>query len=135
MGRPLLILVDTHVVLWLLSDPARLSKAAHAAIADARRNGGGLAICGITLLEIATAKLNGRISLTVSLESFLKDVEERFVVLPISARACARTLALPAGYPKDPADRVIGATALVEGMGLVTADREIRRAKVVRTIW
>jgi PIN domain nuclease of toxin-antitoxin system len=130
-----LILLDTHVVLWLLSDPARLSKAAHAAIDDARRNGGGLAICGITLLEIATANLNGRVSLTVSLESFLKDIEERFVVLPISARACARTLTLPGGYPKDPADRVIGATALVEGMSLVTADREIRRAKVVRTIW
>jgi PIN domain nuclease of toxin-antitoxin system len=135
MGRSLLILVDTHVVLWLLSDSARLSKAARSAIDDARRNGSGLAICGITLLEIATAKLNGRISLSVSLESFLKDVEERFVVLPISALACARTLALPAGYPKDPADRVIGATALVEGMSLLTADREIRRAKVVRTIW
>src|ERR1700721_762150 len=118
MGRSLLILVDTHVVLWLLSDPTRLSKAAHAAIDDARRNGGGLAICGITLLEIATAKLNGRISLSVSLESFLKDVEERFVVLPISARACARMLALPAGYPKDPADRMIGATAIGEGIGL-----------------
>ena len=130
-----MILVDTHVVLWLLSDPARLSKAARAAIEDARRNGGGLAICGITLLEIATANLNGRISLTVSLESFLKDVEERFVLLPISARACARTLSFPAGYPKDPADRVIGATALVEGISLVTADREIRRAKVAKTIW
>lgn len=130
-----MILLDTHVVLWLLTDPVRLSKAARAAIDDVRRNGGGLAICGITLLEIATANLNGRISLTMSLESFLKDVEERFVVLPISARACARTLTLPAGYPKDPADRVIGATALVEGMGLVTADRVIRRAKVVRTIW
>ncbi len=130
-----MILLDTHVVLWLLTDPVRLSKAARAAIDDVRRNGGGLAICGITLLEIATANLNGRISLTMSLESFLKDVEERFVVLPISARACARTLTLPAGYPKDPADRVIGATARGEGMGLVTADREIRRAKVVKTIW
>ena len=47
----------------------------------------------------------------------------------------ARTLTLPASYPKDPADRVIGATALVEGMVLVTADTAIRRAKVVRTIW
>jgi len=130
-----LILLDTHVVLWLLSDPARLSKAAHAAIDDARRNGGGLAICGITLLEIATANLNGRVSLTLSLESFLDELERRFVVLPINARICARMLSLPAGYPKDPADRVIGATALVEGMSLVTADREIRRAKVVRTIW
>ena len=70
-----------------------------------------------------------------SLEDFLRVVEERFVVLPISARACARMLSLPADYPKDPADRVIGATALVEGLSLVTADREIRRAKVVRTIW
>jgi PIN domain nuclease of toxin-antitoxin system len=54
-----LILLDTHVVLWLLSDPVRLSKAAQDAIDDVRRNGSGLAICGITLLEIATANLNG----------------------------------------------------------------------------
>jgi PIN domain nuclease of toxin-antitoxin system len=130
-----LILLDTHMVVWLALAPERISKIARAAINEARHNGGGLAICGITLLEIATANLNGRISLAMSLESFLKDVEERFVVLPISARACARTLSLPAGYPKDPADRAIGATALVEGMSLVTADREIRRAKVVKTIW
>ncbi len=130
-----MILLDTHVVVWLALAPERISKIARAAIDEARQNDDGLAICGITLLEMATANLNGRISLSMSLESFLRDVEERFVVLPISARACARTLTLPAGYPKDPADRVIGATALVEGMGLVTADREIRRAKVVRTIW
>jgi len=76
-----------------------------------------------------------RIQLAMSIESFLHELERKFVVLPINARVCARMLSLPAGYPKDPADRVIGATALVEGMGLVTADREIRRAKVVRTIW
>jgi hypothetical protein len=38
-------------------------------------------------------------------------------------------------YPKDPADRIIGATALVEGLFLLTADRGIRRSKAVRTIW
>jgi PIN domain nuclease of toxin-antitoxin system len=130
-----LILLDTHVVLWLLSDPDRLSKGAKAAIDDARQNEAGLAVSGITLIEIATATGRGRVSLDMSLESFLRDVEERFVVLPISARACARMLTLPASYPRDPADRVIGATALVEGMGLVTADRGIRRAKVVKTIW
>jgi PIN domain nuclease of toxin-antitoxin system len=130
-----LILLDTHVVVWLALAPDRVSRIARAAIDEARHDGSGLAICGITLLEIATANRNGRISLAMSLESFLRDVEERFVVLPISGRACARTLTLPASYPKDPADRVIGATALVEGMSLVTADREIRRAKVVRTIW
>lgn len=130
-----MILVDTHVVIWLLSDPARLSKDAKAAIDDARQNEDGLAVCGVTLLEIATAYAKGRISLAMSLESFLRDIEERFVMLPISARACARTMTLPPSYPKDPADRVIGATALVEGMALVTADAEIRRARAVRTVW
>src|SRR5580700_1901199 len=42
---------------------------------------------------------------------------------------------LPPSYPKDPADRIIGATALVEGLSLLTADREIRRSRAVQTIW
>ena len=130
-----MILVDTHVVLWLALEPERISKNAKAAIDDARKNEDGLAVCGITLLEIATIYGKGRVSLEMGLESFLREVEEQFVVLPISARACARTLTLPARYPKDPADRVIGATALVEGMALVTADAKIRRARAVRTVW
>lgn len=130
-----MILLDTHVVVWLVSEPERLSKKAKAVIDDARQNGDGLAVSGITLVEITTLYGRRRILLAMSLESFLVELERRFVVLPINARVCARMLSLPAGYPKDPADRVIGATALVEGMSLVTADREIRRAKVVRTIW
>lgn len=130
-----MILVDTHVVLWLASEPGRLSKGAKAAIDEARQGGEGVAISGITLLELAALAGKGRIRLGMSLESFLGDLERRFVVLPINARSCARTLTLPAGYPKDPADRLIGATALVEGLALVTADSAIRRAKVVRTIW
>jgi PIN domain nuclease of toxin-antitoxin system len=135
MGRAEVILVDTHVVVWLAFDHARLSKKARAAIDDARQNGDGLAICDITLLELASLFRKGRIRLEISLESFLDEVEARFVVLPISGRACARALGLPAAYPKDPADRIIGATALVEGMSLLTADREIRQAQAVRTIW
>jgi PIN domain nuclease of toxin-antitoxin system len=130
-----LILVDTHVVLWLALEPERISKRAQHVIDEARGNGTGLAISAMTLVEIATLFGKRQFHLELNLESFLNELERRFVVLPISARACARMLSLPAGYPKDPADRVIGATALVEGMGLITADREIRRAKVVGTIW
>jgi PIN domain nuclease of toxin-antitoxin system len=129
------ILLDTHVVLWVTSDPARLSAKARATIEETRKNGEGLAICGITLLELATLASKGRINLSISLESLLRELEQRFTVLPISSRACARTMALSANYPKDPADRIIGATALVEGLTLLTADREIRRSKVVPTIW
>jgi PIN domain nuclease of toxin-antitoxin system len=129
------ILVDTHVVVWLALDQAQLSKNARAAINDARESGEGLAISDITLLELTTLSSRGRIHLDISLETFLREIEERFIVLPISGRTCVRALGLPSTYPKDPADRIIGATALVEGMSLVTADREIRRSRALRTIW
>ncbi|HXC31278.1 MAG TPA: type II toxin-antitoxin system VapC family toxin [Verrucomicrobiae bacterium] len=130
-----MILVDTHVVVWLALDPSSLSKTARAAIDEARKNEGGLAISDITLLELTALVAKGRVRLDISLESFLQEVEARFVVLPMSARACARTTQLPADYPKDPADRILAATALVEGLSLLTADRAIRRTKAVQTIW
>ena len=135
MGQSQVILLDTHIVLWLTTDPTKLSSKGKSAIEDARKNGDGLAISDITLLELATLASKGRIHLGISLESFLHEVEARFVVLPISGRACARAMGLPTAYPKDPADRIIGATALVEGLSLITADREILRSKVVHTIW
>jgi len=135
VGQSGVILVDTHVVIWLAGDQGRLSKNAREAIDGARTNGGGLAISSITLWELATLAGRGRIRLDVSVESFLGEVEARFTVLPITGRACVRALSLPAAYPKDPADRIIAATALVEGLSLLTADREIRRARALRTIW
>jgi PIN domain nuclease of toxin-antitoxin system len=130
-----MILLDTHVVIWLAMEPARISKKARAAIKEARHAGQGLAISDMTLLEIAMLESKRRITLNPSLETFLTEVEARFVVLPITGRTCVRAMGLPSSYPNDPADRVVGATALVEGIPLVTADNEIRRSKALRTIW
>jgi PIN domain nuclease of toxin-antitoxin system len=135
VGQAQVILVDTHVVVWLAFDQTEISTKARTAIDGERKNGDGLAISDITLFELANLESKGRIRLDISLESFLQEVESRFVVLPISARACASAMTLPVTFPKDPADRIIGATALVEGLFLLTADRGIRRSKVVRTIW
>ena len=130
-----MILVDTHVVIWLALETANISKEARAAIEETRQSGQGLAISDITLLEIAQIECKHRIKLNSSLETFLSEVEARFVVLPMTGRVCVRAMGLPAGYPKDLADRIIGATALVEGIPLVTADDDIRRSKAMRTIW
>ena len=130
-----MILLDTHVVVWLAGDESRISKKAKAAIDEARQSDRGLAISDFTLYELSTLFRKKQFGLSISLESFLCEVEARFVVLPITARISASAFYLPAGYPKDPADRIIGATALVEGLTLVTADAEIRKSRAVPTIW
>ncbi len=130
-----MILLDSHVALWLALEPERISARARTAIDAERRSGEGLAICDITLAELAAAYGKRRFTLTVPLDIFLEETESRFTVFPITARVCARMAVLPASYPRDPADRLIGATALVHGLSLVTADRAIRRSAALTTIW
>jgi PIN domain nuclease of toxin-antitoxin system len=130
-----LIMADTHVVVWLALEPSRIASKAKALIEETRQGGAGIAISDITLMEITMLERKARIKLDTSLETFLSEIEARFVVLPITGRVCVRTLLLPATYPSDPADRIIAATALVEGIPLITADRDIQRSKAIRTVW
>jgi PIN domain nuclease of toxin-antitoxin system len=67
--------------------------------------------------------------------AFLSEVERRFTVFPVTANIALQGFDLPARFPNDPVDRIIAATALIEGIPLVTADREIRRSRAVSTIW
>ena len=130
-----MILLDTHVVIWLAQDQQRISSRARDAITDSRGGVQGLAVSAMTLLELARLASQKRIELTPNMEAFLREVERRFAVLPITGRICVQAFEFPVNYPKDPADRVIGATAIVEGLKLVTADQAIRQSKAVPTIW
>lgn len=139
-----MIFLDTHVLIWMASDPKRLSKKAREAIRHEREKDGrekgarektGVAIAAITLWELAWLAENGRIQVVGSVESFVRETASRVMVQPITPEIAAFAVELPSSFPKDPADRLIAATAMVEGAPLVTADERIRQAKLVQTIW
>lgn len=129
-----MILLDTHVVLWMSSSSSRLSRPAREAILKARE-ASGVAVASFTLFELAWIAANLRIPIAGSIESFVNETISRVMVKPMTPGIVSLAVRLPSTYPKDPADRVIAATALVEGIPLVTADRRIRQSGLLETIW
>jgi PIN domain nuclease of toxin-antitoxin system len=130
----LVILLDSHVLIWAVADSKRLSKAAASAIRRARR-GDGLAVSAITAYEVAWQIALGRIKGYGPLETSLLRLLEGVTMRPITPEIAALAAQFPADYPRDPADRIIGATARAEGLTLITRDEKIRRSPLVKTVW
>lgn len=125
-----MILLDTHILIWLLIAPEKLSPKARKAIAAARKVG-PLALSAISLWEIAWLAENKRIEIDISVESFVKKCASYVQVLAISSEIAVRSVQFPDSYPKDPLDRIIGATAIVEGIRLLTHDTQIANSRLV----
>ena len=130
-----MILIDTHILLWLALEEEKLSENARKAIAEARKSSVALAISDISLWEISFAARKNRIRLSMGAQDFFDETEKRFQVLPINARSSELAAHLPGSFPKDPADRIIAGTALARGIPLITADGAIRRYRPLTTIW
>lgn len=129
-----MILLDTHVLVWLATEPRKLSKNASSAIRRAIR-AGGIAISAITLWELAWLATHGRLQLTGTVEAYLEEISSRVAALPITTKVAALANQFSADYSNDPCDRIIGATALAESMVLVTKDAKIRECKQIQALW
>ena len=131
-----MILLDTHALVWLVADPARLSRAATDAIRRARSTG-GLAVASITLWELAMLLVRGHVRGHGTVDASIRQVVDaaRVTVREITPVIAALSTQFPDDFPRDPADRLIVATARAEGLTLVTRDERIRASALVRTVW
>jgi PIN domain nuclease of toxin-antitoxin system len=111
-----------------------LSLAAAEAIRNSAQNG-GLAISAMTIWELAWLATHARLNLKEPVDTFVEELTSRTAIRPITPRIAILGNQLPVTYPSDPCDRLIGGTALAEGIPLVTKDRSIRNCRQIKTIW
>jgi PIN domain nuclease of toxin-antitoxin system len=120
----------------MVADEDRLSRRAKSAIQRARVSD-GLSIADVTIWELAFLIARGAIRTHNTIENTVRNFVTRsgVNVKPITAEIAVLATQFSGDYPKDPIDRLIGATARAEGIALVTRDERIRSSPLLRTVW
>lgn len=128
-------LLDTHVLIWWLNDRSRLSPAQREVVGCVRAED-PLLVSDISLWEVATLHGLGRIRLALPLRDWLDKATAPPLVrrCGISPAIAAEVTALPDSFHRDPADRILVATARVLGATLLTQDRRIVHAALADTL-
>jgi len=129
-------ILDTHVLVWWLGQPDKLSKKAKQEI-DKVVKSSEVGISTITIWEICMLVKKNRLKLTMDLESWIDKIEELpfLQFIPVDNKIALKSVLLNDKLHQDPADRIIIATALTHGAKLVTSDTRMLKYKEVQSIW
>ena len=131
-----MIVVDTHVLVWRAIHPEKLTSKARQAVEKAEA-AGVLRVCEITLVEIAMLMKRGRLETGLPYREFMHAVllANDYLLTGINPEIAALSVEFPEEINKDPADRILAATALYYKAQLVTADGNLRKSGIVPTLW
>jgi len=130
------ILLDTHALIWWADDPSRLGDQAKLAINQAME-AKKIFASSISSWEIALLVERGRLRLALDVRDWIARCESLpfLTFVPVSNAIAIESVRLPDFPHADPADRIIVATAMSLGAGLVTKDERLISYPFVKTIW
>ena len=128
-----MILLDTHALVWLASDPDRLSDAARACI---RANPASLHISVVSAWEMSLLIKRGRLTLPLPPEEFLTRAiaHHGLIELPLTRQVAQASVSLP-DLHNDPFDRVLIAECHARALSLISCDTVIPRYPGIRVVW
>lgn len=132
-----MIVLDTHALIWWVSDDQRLSAKARTLIEDTLAAAGQVLVSAISAWEVAMLVARDRLALAMDLDEWLLAVEciDGVRIAPVTPQIAVQSVTLPGEFHKDPADRMIVALAREQNAILVTADDKIQRYPHVRWLW
>ena len=132
-----MILLDTHALVWWVAEPQRIPAKARRPLDAAVKAGESIAVSSISVWEIAMRVARKRLGFTIDSEIWISRVEALpfLAFVPVDNRIALRSVQLEDFAHRDPADRLIVATALGLGATVVTADRRLRAYKPLATLW
>lgn len=131
-----MIVIDTHVIIWWMKNPSELSTKARKEIAISEKKK-EIFISTISAWEIALLVKKGKINLGIDVDKWIELLTRIPAIhfIHVDNEIAVKSVYLP-NYPnKDPADRIIVATALNLGAKLITSDRRILSYSKVQTVW
>ncbi len=125
-------LLDTHVWIWSQEAPEKLGRRTTRLLTDL---GNALYASTVSTLEIARLAKVGTIALSGSIQSWVSETLDALVcdTLEISHQIAIGAYSLPGAFHKDPADRLLVATARIHDLTLVTTDERILRYPHVKS--
>ncbi|XGV99060.1 MAG: type II toxin-antitoxin system VapC family toxin [Leptolyngbya sp. BL-A-14] len=131
-----MILLDTHIWLWLLHNPNRLSDAANRFI-EAEEPHNGLLASAISVWEVAVKVSVGKLTLPLPIGDWYEQAKTHSgtVIEPLNPLDAIASTQLPGEFHKDPADRILIAIAQRYSIPLVTCDEKILSYPYVETTW